>query len=104
MDQPGESSASSTRSFDTSRGSLTYVELSDAIAPLLEALLEEVLRGDFAGKPVNEELVKDFHSAFLAPMLPKMAGMWRAISVQVGNHVPPQRWEIPLRIRIDMPR
>ena len=32
-------------------------------------------------------------------MLPKMAGMWRAISVQVGNHVPPQRWEIPLRIR-----
>ena len=99
MDQPGESSASSTRSFDTSRGSLTYAELSDAIAPLLEALLEEVLRGDFVGKPFDEQLVKDFHSAFLAPMLPKMAGTWRAISVQVGNHVPPQPWEIPLRMR-----
>jgi hypothetical protein len=99
MDQPGESSASSTRSFDTSRGSLTYAELSDAIAPLLEALLEEVLRGDFAGKPFDEQLVKDFHSAFLAPMLPKMAGTGRAISVQVGSHVPPQPWEIPLRMR-----
>lgn len=99
MDQPGESSASSTRSFDTSRGSLTYAELSDAIAPHLEALLDQVLRGDFAGRPFDEKLVKDFHSAFLAPLLPTMAGSWRTISVQVGNHVPPQPWEIPVRMR-----
>lgn len=99
MDQPGESSASSTRSFDTSRGSLTYAELTDATAPLLEALLEGVLRGDFVGKPFDEELVNDLHRALLAPMLPKMAGRWRATSVQVGNHAPPQPWEIPLRMR-----
>ena len=99
MDQPGESSASSTRSFDTSRGSLTYAELSDAIAPHLEALLEEILRGDCLGKPFDEQLVKDFHSAFLAPLLPKMAGAWRTISVQVGNYVPPRPWEIPVRMR-----
>jgi len=99
MDQPGESSASSTRSFDTSRSSLTYAELSDVTAPLLEALLEGVLRGNFVGKPFDEELVNDFHRAFLAPMLPKMAGRWRATSVQVGNHAPPQPWEIPLRMR-----
>ncbi len=99
MDQSSEGSASSTRSFDTSQGSLTYAELSDAIAPHLEALLDEVLRGDFAGKPFDEQLVKDFHSAFLAPLLPKTAGSWRTISVQVGNHVPPQPWEIPVRMR-----
>ena len=28
-----------------------------------------------------------------------MAGAWRTISVQVGNHVPPQPWEIPARMR-----
>jgi len=99
MDQPGESSASSTRSFDTAQGSLTYAELSDAIAPHLETLLDEVLRGDFAGKSFDEQLVKDFHGAFLVPLLPKMAGTWRTISVQVGNHVPPQPWEIPERMR-----
>lgn len=99
MDQPGESSASSTRSFDSSRGPLTYAELSDAIAPHLEALLDEVVRGEFASRPFDEQLVKDFHSAFLLPLLPKMAGSWRTISVQVGNHVPPQPWEIPVRMR-----
>ena len=99
MDQPGESSASSTRSFDTSRGPLTYAELSDAIAPRLEALLDEVVGGKFASRPFDEQLVKDFHSAFLLPVLPKMAGSWRTISVQVGNHVPPQPWEIPVRMR-----
>ena len=104
MDQPGESSASSTRSFDTSPRLTNVRGAIRRDSSPTKALLEDVLRGDFAGKPVNEELVKDFHSAFLAPMLPTMAGMWRVISVQVGNHVPPQRWEIPLRIRIDMPR
>lgn len=99
MDQPGESSASSTRSFDTSRGPLTYAELSDAIAPHLEALLDDVVRSEFASRPFDEQLIKDFHSAFLAPLLPKMAGSWRTISVQVGNHVPPQPWEIPVRMR-----
>jgi fido (protein-threonine AMPylation protein) len=99
MDQAGESSASSTRSFDTSRGALTYAELSDAIAPHLEALLEEVFRGDFAGKPFDEQLIKDFHRGFLAPLLPKMAGTWRTINVQVGHHVPPQPLEIPVRMR-----
>lgn len=99
MDQPSESSASSTRSFDASRGPLTYAELSDAIAPHLEALLDEVVRGGFASRPFDEQLVKDFHSAFLLPLLPKMAGSWRTISVQVGNHVPPQPWEVPVRMR-----
>jgi hypothetical protein len=68
MDQLGESSASSTRNFDTAQGPLTYAELSDAIAPHLEALLDEVLRGDFAGKTFDEQLVKDFHRAFLIPL------------------------------------
>ena len=99
MDQPGESSASSTRSFDTSRGPLTYAELSDAIAPHLEALLDEVVRGEFASRPFDEQLVKDFHSAFLLPLLPKMAGSWRTINVQVGNHVPPPPWEVAVRMR-----
>lgn len=99
MDQPGESSASSTRSFDTAQGSLTYAELSDAIAPHLEALLDEVLRGEFARRPFDEQLIKDFHGAFLSPLLPRMAGAWRTISVQVGNHVPPQPWDIPVRMR-----
>ncbi len=62
-------------------------------------MLDEVLRGDFADKPFGEQLVKDFHSAFLAPLLPKMAGTWRTINVQVGNHVPPPPWDIPARMR-----
>ena len=99
MDQPGESSASSTRRFDTSRGPLTYAELSDAIAPHLEALLNDVVRGEFASRPFDEQLIKDFHSAFLLPLLPTMAGSWRTMSVQAGNHVPPQSWEVPMRMR-----
>ncbi len=99
MDQSGESSASSTRSFDTSRGSLTYAELSDAIAPHLEALLDQILRGDFVGRTFDEQLVKDFHNAFLGPLLPRIAGVWRTIAVQVGNHVPPEPWEIPVLMR-----
>jgi CRISPR-associated endonuclease/helicase Cas3 len=99
MDQSGESPASSTRSFDTSQGSLTYAGLSDALAPHLETLLEGIIRGQFEGRPFDEQLIKDFHRAFLSPLLPRIAGSWRTISVQVGNHIPPQPWEIPLRMR-----
>ena len=50
---------STTRTFDTVEGRLTYAELSDLIAPRLLQLLDDITDGKYMDKAFNEELIKD---------------------------------------------
>ena len=89
---------STTRTFDTTKGKLTYVELSDLIAPKLLRLLDDITDGKFISQPFDEKLIKDFHFRIIGDIMPEIAGKWRTVPVQVGNWFPSEPYEIPVKI------
>jgi fido (protein-threonine AMPylation protein) len=100
MDPEGEDEAQSlTRRFDTTHGALTYAELADVIAPHLEALLDRIADGEFLARSFSDALAQDFHREIIGSVLPDIAGQWRKESVQVGQHVPPEHFLVPMRMR-----
>lgn len=99
MDSSDKNNESVTRRFATERGELSYDQLSDAIAPALLMLLRRIDAGAFVGRRISDELIRDFHREILKNVLPQMAGAWRHEPVQVGNHIPPESFEIPMLMR-----
>ena len=49
--------------------------------------------------PLDVDLIKHFHQAFLEPIVPNIAGVWRTKPVQVGSHIPPHHWDIDRLMR-----
>lgn len=90
---------STTRTFDTAKGKLTYTELSDSIAPKLLQLLDDITDDKFKKLPFDEELIKSFHLQIVGAIMPEIAGKWRTAPVQVGNWLPPEPYEIPMKMR-----
>lgn len=87
---------STTRTFDTAKGTVSYVELSDLIAPHLLSLLDDISDGKYASRPIDTSLIQEFHFRLIGEVMPDIAGKWRTIPVQVGNHLPPEPYEIPV--------
>ena len=46
---------------------------------------EAIVTGAFAGKPLDEHLLLDFHRSISGDLVPDWAGHWRTVEVQVGN-------------------
>ena len=99
MDAEKRSLKSTTRTFDTVKGKITYVELSDLIAPKLLQLLDEITDEKFTKFPFDEVLIRTFHSRIIGDVMPEMAGKWRTVPVRVGNWLPPEPYEIPVKMR-----
>ena len=100
MDPEGEGEAQSlTRHFDTTLGQPTYAELADAIAPFLERLLDRIADGEFTARRFSDALAQEFHGEIVGSVLPDIAGRWRTEQVQVGQHVPPEHYLVPMRMR-----
>lgn len=99
MGSASEEDESLTRRFATSQGELTYAQLADAIAPHLAALLDRIADGVYAHQPFTDEFVKRFHFDIVGDLLPDLAGQWRREPVQIGHHVPPEWFEVPMRMR-----
>lgn len=89
---------STTRTFKTTKGELTYAELSDLVAPKLLQLLDNIIDGKYLSQPFNESLIKNFHYQIIGNIIPQIAGKWRKVPVQVGNWLPPEPYEIPIRM------
>lgn len=89
---------STTRTFDTTKGKINYAELSDLIAPKLLKLLDNITDGKYLNQPFDEKLIKDFHYQIIGEIMPQIAGKWRTVSVQVGNWLPPEPYEIPVKM------
>lgn len=89
---------STTRTFDTVKGKLTYAELSDLVAPKLLRLLDNITDGKYLNKTFGEELIKNFHYQIIGDIMPEIAGKWRSAPVQVGNWFPPEPYEIPVKM------
>ena len=90
---------STTRTFETTKGTLTYAELSDLIAPKVLELLDEITEQKYINSPFDEQFIQEFHRKIVGDIMPQIAGKWRNIPVMVGNWLPPEPYEIPVRIR-----
>lgn len=90
---------STTRTFATVKGVLTYAELADAVAPHLVDLLDRITSGRYFVRAIDEELIQDFHYKIIGEVMPEIAGKWRKTLVQVGNWLPPEPFEVPMRMR-----
>ena len=100
MGTAGEGQADSlTRRFASAHGDVTYAELADLIAPHLENLLDRIAEDEFCDRPFDETLVLDFHREIIGEVIPAIAGRWRGEPVQVGSHVPPEHFHLPVRMR-----
>lgn len=99
MDKEEQPLESSTRTFDTTRGKITYAELSDLIAPKLLSLLDDINDGKYRELPFDEELILNFHKRMIGDIMPEIAGIWRKVLVGVGNWIPPEPHEVPMKIR-----
>ncbi|GAB3609451.1 hypothetical protein GCM10027414_15760 [Humibacter ginsengiterrae] len=99
MDPAGEEDGSLTRRFATADGHIDYAQLADAIAPHLASLLTRIGRGEFTGHPYNDDLIRRFHREIIGNLLPEIAGRWRREPVQIGNHVAPENFLVPMLMR-----
>ena len=88
-----------TRYLDTARGVLSYSAIAPLLAEQVLRLEAQIYAGAFAGRPLDESLVADFHRAICAELVPDWAGRWRTVEVRVGNLQPPLPSEVPMRMR-----
>ena len=87
-----------TRTFSTSKGILTYAQLSDEIAPCLLKLIDDIVDGKYHNDRLDENLIKKFHNEIIGQIIPEIAGNWRTEPVQVGSWIPAPSYEIPMLI------
>ena len=85
--------------FDTVHGVKGYQEVNDLIAEPLAELIDAVQAGVYADHELDVDLLKSFHAAFLGGVMPDIAGKWRQGPVKVGNHEPPEYWDIDRLMR-----
>lgn len=57
-----------------------------------------VARRNFAALPVVK-LLLELHRQICGDLVPDIAGRWRVREVQVGFHIPPPHWRVPVLMR-----
>jgi len=87
-----------TRAIETTLGLLTYAELAPLLAERVQRVQEAITRGDHDQGVPGCELLRAFHAAICADLVPAWAGRWRSVSVVVGSHEPPFPHQVPLRM------
>jgi CRISPR-associated endonuclease/helicase Cas3 len=58
-----------------------------------------ILSGDYAARPLDDELLLDIHRRLCADLVPAWAGKWRDIEVRVGRLEPPPPFQLPMLMR-----
>nr|WP_306270155.1 Fic family protein [Ornithinimicrobium sp. HY1793] len=62
-------------------------------------MLARVGRGEFQEQPYTDELIRHFHQEIIGGLIPDIAGQWRRELVQIGNHIPPEHFLVPILMR-----
>jgi type I restriction-modification system DNA methylase subunit/fido (protein-threonine AMPylation protein) len=94
-----ESELASTRTFETAEGPLTYAQLSERLAVPLVAIYDDLLQTPPAEIAITSEWLCLRHKRLAGHLYPEWAGRFRDVNVQVGAHVPPPFYEVPVHMR-----
>ena len=61
-------------------------------------LLNEIVDEEFRSRSIDEDMIKEFHYRIVGDLVPEIAGKWRHVPVMVGNWLPPEPYEVPIRM------
>jgi len=95
----GQSELGSTREFETAEGCLSYSELSERLAVPLVAIYDEILQAKPDQIVIDSEWLCVRHKRLAGHLFPDWAGRFRDVNVQVGAHLPPPYYEVPIHMR-----
>ena len=88
-----------TRLLDTTLGVLSYAQLAPHLAERAGLLEADIADRVHAARPLDEALILDYHRRLCGDLVPVIAGRWRSTDVQVGAHLPPPAWQVPMQMR-----
>ncbi len=94
-----QSELGSTREFETAEGRLSYSELSERLAVPLVAIYDEILQANPDQIAIDSEWLCLWHKRLAGHLFPDWAGRFRDVNVQVGAHLPPSFYEVPIHMR-----
>ena len=95
----GQSELGSTREFETAEGRFSYQELSERLAVPLVAIYDEILQNRPEQIIITSEWLCVRHKRLAGHLFPDWAGRFRDVNVQVGAHMPPPFYEVPIHMR-----
>lgn len=87
-----------TRYIETRLGTLSYLELAPHLALAARRVENEIAEGAFDAQALDEQLIAELHRRLCAELTPQLTG-WRRDAVQVGTHLPPEAFRVPLLMR-----
>ena len=88
-----------TREFETAEGRLSYQEVSERLAVPLVAIYDEILQSRPEQIVITSEWLCLRHKRLAGHLFPDWAGRFRDVNVQVGSHIPPPFYEVPIYMR-----
>lgn len=94
-----QSELGSTREFETAEGRLSYSELSERLAVPLVAIYDEILQAKPDQIVIDSEWLCMRHKRLAGHLFPDWAGRFRDVNVQIGAHLPPPYYEVPIHMR-----
>lgn len=90
----------STRYFETALGIKTYSEVSEILAVSVAKTIEALLEKSPSDIDITPEWICKLHGEIAGSLFPDWAGRFRDVNVQVGTHIPPPYFEVPVHIRM----
>ena len=94
-----QSELGSTREFETAEGRLSYSELSERLAVPLVGIYDEILQAKPDQIVIDSEWLCMRHKRLAGHVFPDWAGRFRDVNVQIGAHLPPPYYEVPIHMR-----
>lgn len=101
--QEGEDSTrplNSTRYFETAQGIKTYSEVHEILAVSVAKTIEAIIDGTPEDIHITPEWICRLHNDIAGSLFPDWARRFRDINVEVGTHIPPPFYEVPVHMRL----
>lgn len=89
----------STRYFDTALGIKKYSEVAEILAVAVTKTIEALIERNPADIDITPEWLCKLHGDIAGLIFPDWAGRFRDVNVQVGTHIPPPYFEVPIHVR-----
>lgn len=90
----------STRYFETAQGIKTYSEVSEILAASVTKTIGVIIDKTPEDIHITPEWICQIHNDIAGTLFPDWAGRFRDINVEVGTHITPPYYEVPVHVRL----
>lgn len=90
----------STRYLETAQGIKAYSEVAEILAVSVAKTIETIINGTPEEIFITPEWICEIHNDIAGSLFTDWAGRLRDVNVQVGTHIPPPYYEVPVHMRL----